>query len=79
MTIFPPQKIQTYFIGPNKSPFNEKIEYQFIGSGGDYIVGGYNKSSILFGRLLLQYLILAGAGFAIYLLASQKEKNVADE
>ena len=76
MTIFPPQKISTFTMGG----IREEIEYIFIGSNSTRLIRGpHDRSSIAFDRLLLQYLILAGAGFAIYLLASQKEKNVADE
>lgn len=63
MTMFPPQKITREIYN---SPNAEEIEYRFIGDGGS----SYEQTSILYDRLFLQYLILIGAGYAIYLLRS---------
>lgn len=73
MTAFPPQKIQTRSTNDARL-IGERIKYQFIGSESrNTVLGLYDQSSIAFDRLLLQYLVLAGAGFAIYLLIGKKD------
>jgi len=79
MTLFPPQTIQTFqkllpSQGGNRL-VDEEIEYRFIGGEKNFSSGFYEQTSIAFDRLLLQYIILAGAGFSIYLLKSKRERQ----
>lgn len=76
MTIFPPQQIKT-LSGPDSKLYGENIEYRLI-VGKDKKFAGtsfYETSSIAFDRLLLQYLILIGFGFAVYLFSSKEENE----
>ena len=69
MTAFPPQVVRVYYQRSGKL-FSERIGYHFIG-GGD--LRDDERATIAFDRLLLQYVIVAGAGFAIFLLKSKKD------
>lgn len=76
MTLFPPQRIQT-LSSPDAKVYGEEIEYRFISSGNERFIGSslYETSEIAFDRLFLQYLILAGVGYAIYLISSKNENE----
>jgi len=71
MTLFPPQRIQT-LSSPDSKIYGEEIEYRFIGGGERFISARlYETSHIAFDRLFLQYLIIAGVGYAVYLISSK--------
>lgn len=71
MTAFPPQVVRSYYRSSGNL-LSERVEYHFIG-GGD--IDYDEQATIAFDRLLLQYAIVAGAGFMIFLLKSKKEEQ----
>ena len=84
MTLFPPMIISEFrrspYIDKNAPKFiEENVSYRFIGAENksDYSITTYTttfeETQIAFDRLLLQYLILIGAGFAFYFLKSPNE------
>jgi hypothetical protein len=71
MTAFPPQIVRSYSTYSGNL-LSERIEYHFIGGGN---ISYDEQSKIAFDRLLLQYAIVTGAGFMIFLLKSEKDKQ----
>ncbi len=68
MTAFPPQIVRSYYRSGDL--LSERVEYHFI-DGGD--IDYDERATIAFDRVLLQYLIVAGAGFLIFLVKEIKE------
>lgn len=68
VTLYPPHTIIEY-LSYREEP-SIKTEYRFIGDGGKWD----DQTSIAFDRLLLQYAMIAGAGFAIFLLKRKGEE-----
>jgi len=79
MTLFPPQIIETHqnltSSQGNSRLVDEEIEYRFIGGERNISIGFYEQTRIAFDRLFLQYLVLAGAGFVVYLLRPKKHED----
>lgn len=74
MTIFSPQKIQMRSRRDSQL-INERVEYGFIVGQNNNGLYHYEQTSIAYDRLILQYLILVGAGFVVYLLSAKKEDS----
>lgn len=79
MTLYPPQIIQKFQTlmpsqGGNRL-VDEQIEYRFIGDQYDVSYGFYEQTSIAFDRLALQYLIVVGVGFSVYLIFPKKDEE----
>lgn len=72
MTAYPPQNVKKYFVfGTERSLQSERLEYHFIGSD----LGYDEQSTIAFDRLLLQYVIVIGIGYMIFLFKTPKPKS----
>ena len=77
MGLFPPHVDKTYQIlhDGNRSMVSEEVTYRFLGASPDPGVSFYTRSTISYGRLLMQWLLVLIAGLAYQYFTASKEEE----